>query len=1047
MKTKLIAFLLAVASLFSLFGVFSFAEDTAVNDPTADLWMKVGTEHAYISGVSTVCDTDSDTAMPYTSDGTVFFPLRALTAYLGLTFTVNGNTAEISDGKTLTCGASYAGYTSPVLTDGVVYIALDQAADLYSLNQYYHGTMGMLALSKGTLAYEDTYDSWTALCDIAEKFVFDYPDADKIIADMDSTVGLGTHPRLLADQNKFDLFAAIYAKDVSALSGDEVQLYPWIRGKVTTAQTLFTTNFKIDENGNVTFFSEEVENGFRQPYFCYDENGNVILPVRDKNGRYKRKSVPAKYNDGKTCTYVVNGNTVTYTHYDENGTPDYTSSCLYGDGYDEGGRLNESSKYTAYLQDFAFAWQVTREQKYADAFYLLAKKLGTWVCWGEGHYLNVADAAVWYAIGYDWIYPAFENEPEKLEELADILFKRGVTMGYASTEKYSAKDFTKVKDIMYISTGRKNSWNFYDRTNNWNTVCTSGMTMACLALLEKTDTRTIGTDTKTIREFCAETMADLFRTVHNCFYALAPDGSYMESPGYWSYGNNTLFLMEAALESSCGDDYGFMDAIGLDNTCYYAYYIGNAGNVIWNYHDGGRVRLDISSFYYISKHYGNSDFAYLRDCSHKNGGAPYDYMDILYYDSALSEGGREPTLSYEMAGIYTATLRSGWTNSDIFTGLHAGPSIVGHGDMDSGNIVLEMGGVRFLNDYGSENYNATGYFTTGYDIPFVQGETKLTRYRYFRKGVEAHNVIFLRSDELPYGQAFNRQTDAAFAKITRLSENGYGSLAVADMTPQYGSACTGAERALMITNSMQSVVLQDEVTFSSPTDLVWNLNINGNGVRVDSDGRTAYLSQNGKTLRLSLLSEDETLRFSFMNAGAEPLLAGTVTKNSAANQTKDGKIRESKASSAGPRLVIRADGCTEFKVAVVFELYTAVMVNKTVCYEMVPIADMVPVSHDNFPDPEPDPPKPTYDHVPSELIRLLNQSSATFGNLSPAEQIALLNKMYDIQANIDPTNATTKLAISNFAKFRETYAEVINSLNARIRAVEAARKAMLLPLG
>ena len=50
------------------------------------------------------------------------------------------------------------------------------------------------------------------------------------------------------------------------------------------------------------------------------------------------------------------------------------------------------------------------------------------------------------------------------------------------------------------------------------------------------------------------------RDVEKGMYTYAPDGGYLESPGYWSYGTDYLHVMMSSLDSACGTDYGLYNS-------------------------------------------------------------------------------------------------------------------------------------------------------------------------------------------------------------------------------------------------------------------------------------------------------------------------------------------------------------------------------------------------------------------------------------------------------------------------------------------------------
>ena len=67
-----------------------------------------------------------------------------------------------------------------------------------------------------------------------------------------------------------------------------------------------------------------------------------------------------------------------------------------------------------------------------------------------------------FALGLDWIYHAFDDEPEKRDEMAEILYEMGLMKGY-----YSIKNDT---TYLHQSSLMKDGWETINRTNNWQTV-------------------------------------------------------------------------------------------------------------------------------------------------------------------------------------------------------------------------------------------------------------------------------------------------------------------------------------------------------------------------------------------------------------------------------------------------------------------------------------------------------------------------------------------------------------------------------------------------
>ena len=107
--------------------------------------------------------------------------------------------------------------------------------------------------------------------------------------------------------------------------------------------------------------------------------------------------------------------------------------------------------------------------------------------WGERHFLNVADGSYSYALGFDWIYHAFDDEPEKRAEMAEILYRKGMMKGYYSI-MYDGKYTSLIRNVPVFSISNRASttggWRTINSTNNWQTVCVGGMIVSALASAE-----------------------------------------------------------------------------------------------------------------------------------------------------------------------------------------------------------------------------------------------------------------------------------------------------------------------------------------------------------------------------------------------------------------------------------------------------------------------------------------------------------------------------------------------------------------------------------
>lgn len=1046
MKKRPLAFLLALLLVCSIGFATTLSVLAAdnIDNYKNELWLMLDKDRIMVRG-----EADTSEGAPFSPEDatdTAYLPLDAVAKYAKADLSIDGDTVTLRQGEdtlTLTAGSAawkkngtaMTPFLKPVLVkEGVPYVSILSACAMFDYKSYFDRDIGLVVLSSERISYK-TNDKTTLALEIKKiaLFLFDHPTGEKVFADVTANLGSGAHPRLLADADRFDTLRALWLtleeEEDPVTAPDERRLREWVRRRTVDAMKSFTWYFvevtgdESPEELNPDYPSEPgvyekpgLALYYRHPYYFYNSEGKRLLGLGGKNITVRRYGKEIKItsvfaSEGSLLPeiYDADGNLVdalydergwrvtsssTYEKTDSlglvtTGDKDYT---YYGEGSDVGGRLNTAANLGNFARNLAFAYQITREQKYAEAAYRCILLLGKYEHWGSNHFLNCADTASPVSLAIDWTYHAFDDEPEKRDEMARILYEKGLYMGYIVK-------LGRPQDGIHPDS-KIDNYNYYGTKNNWNTVCNAGMILSALTLFEYDEYR---------KAAATVTGAGLDSLV-NCLLQYAPDGAYIESPGYWYYGTYTYMILLSALESTAGTTYGYQDTVGLHESYYFAQHITSPSGRYWNYHDSSRAVMNRDFFYCASRLWKDPNLAAFRDEDLGTDGIG-TLFDILFYTPELSEAqGESASLDYYMKGIETVTMRSAWSGDDYtFTGLHAGANIATHGDHDSGNFYLEMGGMLWFGDAGAEDYNVGDYWGTE------------RRYQYYRKSQEAHNTIIIRSSELPYGQAHNTEYQK-HATITDFVTEKNGSYAVADMTVQYGSTCTSGKRGLLFTNSRRTVILQDEITFSSPTSLTWLAapNLDTCSVSISDDGRAAYLSYLnavGKRviLRATLLSEDESLKFETVE---EKQLASTIV-NSPANP---------KVSYAQKRLAVKADDVTSFDIAVVFELVKAK--DDVIGYQKCAIADWK-ITDDEWlrkAQADYDSTKPNRVYGTGDLVAAIKdiERAKTY-----EERYRLIAESYVIYLDMDKDNKTA-------ATYMKKYKEYLDEINAMVREANAA---------
>ncbi len=437
--------------------------------------------------------------------------------------------------------------------------------------------------------------------------------------------------------------------------------------------------------------------------------------------------------------------------------------------------------------DAAYAQRAWRELEAAAAF----------PDWNPRHFLDTAEMAHAFAIGYDWLFEGWS--PEQRAVLERALLEKALQPALEVQRRRSG--WTRVR-------------------HNWNQVCHGGIGVAALAVAD--------VHPAPAREF----LAGALQAIQPALIEYGPDGAWAEGPGYWRYATQYTVLFLAALESALGMDFGLGDIPGLAEAGRFPIHITGPLNRTFNYADGGDSPIRSPEMFWLARRFQRPEYAHF--ALRLGGGAP---LDLLWYDPARREAGEAAAAAlpraFHFRGADVVTLRSGWEPREaLFVGFKAGDNKANHSHLDLGTFVLDALGVRWAVDLGADDYNLPGYFG---------GQ----RWTYYRLRAEGHNTLVLNPGTGP------DQDPAAAGRIEKFASTPAQSLAVADLSAAYAGHAESVRRGLALLEGRQ-VLVQDEVRAPRPAEVWWFLHTPA-AVTLGEDGRTATLAQAERRLRVEVL--------------------------------------------------------------------------------------------------------------------------------------------------------------------------------------------------
>lgn len=417
----------------------------------------------------------------------------------------------------------------------------------------------------------------------------------------------------------------------------------------------------------------------------------------------------------------------------------------------------------------------------------------------EDHYLYIGELAYTYAIAYDWLYNSLNDEQK------DVI---------ASAVK--AQCFDKAGDSVI------NGTEFSALTTNLNTVCIGGIATAAMAVCE------------VYPQISKAIIKGALENTPRAIQSWAPDGVYGEGPMYWDYGTVYLTYMMSTMDNLFSTDFGLSKIDGFEKAGEFPRFINGNSGLEFNFGDSTEMPCAGAQLYWFAAKTMQPSVLLPR-WERRSGGSVYD---LIWYDEALKNAALSTAVEDELktGRVNIAAFRANDKNG-IYAAIKGGDNQMPHNDLDIGNFVLDAMGERWAADLGAEPY------TSNY---FVMNKPDSPRWTYYAKRAEAHNVPLINP-----GYTADQNVNAK-CSISEFQSDGSCGYALLDMTEAYPEA-RSVKRGIAVVENKSRVIIRDEIRLNKPGEIYWMFHTKV-AARVADNGRTVYLTQNGKVMKMTLLT-------------------------------------------------------------------------------------------------------------------------------------------------------------------------------------------------
>lgn len=463
-----------------------------------------------------------------------------------------------------------------------------------------------------------------------------------------------------------------------------------------------------------------------------------------------------------------------------------------------------------------YAWQLTGQKRYAERAKEELENVCSYPDWCNSHFLATAEMALAVSIGYDWFYDYLDDD-------------------------FKAMLSEKVWDYAIDSALNDNHWFTWSK-NNWNSICYSGIGIACMTFAEA--------DTKKAAEFlsmCYENMPIAFEN-------FTPDGIYAEGPGYSQSGMNAIVHFIATSKNFFGSDYGMGEIDGFKELGKFPVYITTPTGV-FNFGDNNARMCFTPALHWYADEYDMPLLSFYQmwditgeftsdnsENTERNGRGKEDALSLLWYNrekvSKNADFSDEPlsVLLKSDVGQDMVLMRSAYLDKNgTFAGIKGGYNFINHGDLDIGSFVFDSMGERWAEELGPGPYDAPGYF-----LNTPAGG----RWKNYSKRAEGQNTLVINPS-----MTLEDQYVLAESEFNHYEPRDGGGFCTLDMTDAYRmNGVKNAERDFELYDNYTSLRITDRVDCLIKSDIYWFMHTKAD-IEISEDGKTAILTIGDKQMK------------------------------------------------------------------------------------------------------------------------------------------------------------------------------------------------------
>jgi hypothetical protein len=507
-------------------------------------------------------------------------------------------------------------------------------------------------------------------------------------------------------------------------------------------------------------------------------------------------------------------------------------------------RIPSIHQFASQVPVLIMMYQITHEVKYAERCWQQFELMAAYPDWGANrHFLDAGIGAFDAAMIYD-----------------------GLKNYLSSNQKALIRETVTKQVLLPAKKPMQNQIWWHIAHHNWNGICNGGIIMACLSMMEADPI------------FYSYYIAAAARGLPYYLKSFEPDGQSEEGLMYWRYGLMYTTITLEAMHQSLGTCWGLDQFPGFSKAGWFPYLMSGPVTSLSVGDDPIKTVL-IPSFFWFAKYYQNPALAqWQKELLLKEG--DIGWMDMLFYDrqSSINQTMNQSNFNKTnyLREIELVSIRSQTGSDAHFISMHGGRNNANHGHLDAGSFDIQADGeVWAYGCLGRDDYTFPGYFSKttrpGYwDAP--QKPDTPGRWHFYRLRAEGKNCLVFGPDARP------DQFEQGSAKLIKEGVSATSYVYSMDLGNNYIRDAKTYIRTIQLDTNTLDMWVVDQFTLLKPKDVWWSMHTKAK-IQIQSNGRQAYLSQNGKTLVAEIEGSPE-LSFQQLEANYLPGQNFPLTRNS-----------------------------------------------------------------------------------------------------------------------------------------------------------------------